>query len=309
MAPRYTLRQLEYLVAVGEEGSVARAARRLAVSAPSVSVALSDLEAELGLALFVRRHARGLVPTPGGRRVVAAARDVLRRAEAIQALAADVAEGLAGPLAVGCLQSFAPMVLPELRARFEAEHPRVRVRQEEGDHEGLVEALRSGDLDLVLTYDLPRPPGVRFEPLAPVEPYVMLAPGHPLAGLPALTPRDLRPHPMVLLDLPGSAAYFLGAFDAVGGPPMIAARTRDLTLARAMVANGLGFGLVNVRPLSDLAADGKRLAYRPLVGGPRTLSLGLARLDGPTPTRVAEAFAAHCRALIRPDAIPGLRAG
>ena len=54
MALRFTLRQLEYLVAVGQSGSITLAAERLNVSAPSISTAIAQLEAEFGLPLFVR---------------------------------------------------------------------------------------------------------------------------------------------------------------------------------------------------------------------------------------------------------------
>ena len=122
MALRVTLRQLEYLVAVGEEGSIAQAAQRLHVSAPSISAAISQLEAELGVQLFHRRHAQGLALTPSGHLILAAARDALRQAELVLTLAADLRSSVSGPLALGCLSSFAALVLPELRARFEAEH-------------------------------------------------------------------------------------------------------------------------------------------------------------------------------------------
>ena len=66
---RLTLRQLEYLVAVGETGSISRAADRLNVSPPSISSAINQLEDELGISLFVRQHAQGLSLTQGGQRV------------------------------------------------------------------------------------------------------------------------------------------------------------------------------------------------------------------------------------------------
>ncbi|TNC47312.1 LysR family transcriptional regulator [Rubellimicrobium rubrum] len=307
MALRITLRQMEYVVAVGEEGSIAQAAQRLHVSAPSISTAIGQLEAELGVQLFHRRHAQALVLTPAGHRIMAAARDALRQAERVLVLAADLRSSVSGPLSIGCLSSFSALVLPELRARFERKHPEVEVRQLEDDHAGLMEGLQQGSLDLCLTYDLEVPPGIGFEPLAPIPPYIALPPDHPLVNLPVVTPADLADQPMILLDLPGSTAYFLSAFGPKGVVPQIAARTRDMALARSMVANGFGFLLMNVRPLSELAPDGKPLVYRPLSGGPRALRLGMARLQGMRPTRVTEAFEAHCRALVTPTSIPGIR--
>ena len=60
MPLRFTLRQLEYLVAVGEAGSVAKAAEQTNVSSPSISAAISQLEQEFGIQLFIRQHAQGL---------------------------------------------------------------------------------------------------------------------------------------------------------------------------------------------------------------------------------------------------------
>ena len=80
MPSRFTLRQLEYLVAVGSCGSVARAAEQVNVSPPSISAAIAQLEQEFGLPLFVRRHAQGLSLTQGGRQLVEQAHVVLAEA-------------------------------------------------------------------------------------------------------------------------------------------------------------------------------------------------------------------------------------
>ena len=63
---RFTLRQLEYFVAVGECGSIALASEKVNVSSPSISAAINQLEKEFGLPLFVRQHAQGLSLTLAG---------------------------------------------------------------------------------------------------------------------------------------------------------------------------------------------------------------------------------------------------
>jgi DNA-binding transcriptional LysR family regulator len=60
MVLRFTLRQLEYFVAVGEAGSIAKAAEQVNVSAPSISASIAQLEAEFGVQLFVRKHSHAL---------------------------------------------------------------------------------------------------------------------------------------------------------------------------------------------------------------------------------------------------------
>jgi DNA-binding transcriptional LysR family regulator len=307
MALRFTLRQLEYLVAVAEAGSIAAAAGRVNVSAPSISAAIAQIEAEFGLQLFVRRHAHGLTLTPGGHTFVGQARVVLVAAEALNGLASDLAGTVRGPLAVGCLRTFAQLVLPELRRRFELQHPDVRVRQYELDHAGILARLRAAEIDVGLTYDLSIPSDVDFEPLADLPPLVMLPAGHPLAGRPVLAPEDLVAEPMVLLDLPYSSDYFLSVFAKAGLRPRIAERTRDIAVVRSLVANGFGYSLANARSPSDLAPDGKRLAFVPLGGGIRPMRLGLALARGPHRRATVGAFAAHCRGVIRAEGVPGLR--
>ncbi len=67
MPLRFTLRQLEYFVAVGEAGSIAKAAEQVNVSPPSISASIAQLEAEFGVQLFVRKHSHALALTAGGR--------------------------------------------------------------------------------------------------------------------------------------------------------------------------------------------------------------------------------------------------
>jgi len=60
MALRISLRQLEYFIAAGEARSITLASERINISPPSISMAVSHLEKEFGLELFVRHHAQGL---------------------------------------------------------------------------------------------------------------------------------------------------------------------------------------------------------------------------------------------------------
>lgn len=306
MPLRFTLRQLEYLVAVAECGSVALAAERCHVSSPSISAAIAQLEQEFGLPLFIRRHAQGLSLTEGGRQFTEAARAVLAAGAALNDRAAELTGQVRGPLAVGCLLTFAQVVLPRLRRSFAEAHPEVEFRQSEHDHAALIEALRHARLDAALSYDLELPGDLEFLPLLPLAPYALLPEGHPLAGRVQVTAADLAPHPMVLLDLPYSADYFLSFFTAEGLRPQIAERTRDMGVMRAMVANGFGYSIANIRLGSDRAPDGRRLVFVPLVTPRAPMRMGLILPAGGPLRRAVAAFADHCRAVLTEDALPGL---
>lgn len=306
MPLRFTLRQLEYLVAVGETGSVALAADRVKVSPPSVSAAIGQLEREFGLHLFVRRHAQGLAPTQAGRQFLAHARHVLAEAGRLSQLAADLSGTVRGTLRVGSLLTFAELIVPQLRRRFEARYPDVRVSQAELNQQQILDAIRDGALDLALTYDLDIPPDLDFAPLVSLPPYAMLPVGHPLANQATVTVGALADHPMVLLDLPLSADYFLSVFRSAGVSPLIAERTRDMAVLRSLVGNGFGYAIANIRPVNDLSPDGQKLAFVPLAGPVRPMVMGLVTAKRAAGVLSIAAFIDFCRDAIAEGGLPGI---
>ncbi|WP_137699568.1 LysR family transcriptional regulator [Marimonas lutisalis] len=303
---RVTLRQLEYFAAVGKTGSIARAAELVNVSSPSISTAIAQLEEALGLTLFVRKRAQGLSLTQAGRQMLAQAGRVLDEAEALNRLAGDIAGTVRGPLAVGCLLTFAQIILPGLRRGFESRYPDVQVRQFELHQLEIFERLRSAEIDVALSYDLDIPQDLHFVPLVALRPFAVMARSHPLAELPEVTVEDLKDHPMILLDLPHSAEYFLSFFAETGARPKIAERTRDMAVMRSLVANGYGYGIANIRPLSDRAPDGKPLVFVPLAGGVRPMQLGLVMAKGAEALLGIRAFVAHARDYVTAGNVPGI---
>lgn len=306
MPLRFTLRQLEYFVAVGEAGSIALASEKVNVSSPSISAALSQLEREFGLQLFVRKHAHGLSLTQAGRQFLAQARTVLAEAEGLKRLAGDISGNVQGALSVGCLLTFAQMIVPGLRREFEAVYPDVQVRQVELDQSRLIDRLRHAEIDVALTYDLEIPTDLTFLPLAQLPPYAYLDVSHPLADQAEVSVEELRDYPMVLLDLPLSAEYFLSFFAAKGMKPRIAERTRDIAVMRSLVANGFGYSIANILPLTDVAPDGQRLKFVRLGGGLRPLRMGLLLAEGAENVLTIRAFVDHCRSRFVGGNLPGL---
>ena len=303
MPLRFTLRQLEYFVAVGEAGSIAKAAEQVNVSPPSISASIAQLEAEFGVQLFVRKHSHALALTAGGRLFLKEAARLLNDADALHDIAGDIAEKVRGPLAIGCLLTFAQIVLPALRRKFEDAYPDVRVRQFERNQGQLFEMLQRGEIDAALTYDLELSQDMTFEPLVQLPAYVMLPAAHRLAGKAGITPQELVDEPMVLLDLPYSREYFLSAFQ--GLRPKIIERTGDIAVMRSMVANGFGYGIANMRPLNAMSPDGKLLVFVPLLGDLRPLTMGIALPNAEHRTLTVQAFIEHCRRFVMEQGVFG----
>ncbi|MGO1120697.1 LysR family transcriptional regulator [Rhodovibrionaceae bacterium A322] len=306
MALRYTIRQLEYFVAVGEHGSIAAASEKLNVSSPSISAAISQLEQEIGISLFVRKHAQGLALTKAGHRLLEQARKALREVEMLGSMAGDISDNVQGPMSIGCLLTFAQMVLPKVRRSFESSYPLVQVTQHELNQIEIFSQLRRAELDVALTYNLDIPGDLTFLPLVDLPPHVLMAQNHPLADRPSLSVQDLSGHPMVLLDLPLSSEYFQSFFSEQGLRPNIVERTKDMAVMRSLVANGFGYSIANIRPLSDLSPDGEQLLFIPLEGQMRPMKMGLAMAKGAESTSTVKAFIEHCRGLITQKSVPGI---
>ncbi len=301
-----TLRQLGYFVAAGETGSVTLAARRQNISQPAISTAIAHIERELGVQLFLRRHAQGLSLTPAGRTLLKDAKRLLKQAEGLYSAVGEAGQPLGGDLAVGWFTTLAPVLMPELLQSFVAGHPGVRLTMREGHQEELVSALRRGEIDLAVTYDLEIGADVAFRALATLPPHVLLAAAHPLARRRQLSLAELAPLPMVLLDLPQSRDYFLGLFRHERLEPSIAWTSRQSDVVRTLVANGFGYSLANVRPRADLALDGRALVRVKLAGDPPAMRVGVATLRELVPTRPGLAFEAHLVACVSEARVPGM---
>lgn len=298
MAFRFTLRQLEYFVAVCDAGSIAAASQLVNVSSPSISTAISQLENAFGLELFVRQHARGLSLTPGGRRFYSAAKEVLEGASGLHDIAGEISGEVRGPISVGSLVTVAPFVLPELRKEFQAQHPLVTFQQAEGHQTDLIRMLRRADIDIAVTYDLEVPNDIAFEALLPMPPCALLHADHPLASARAVSLGVLADEPLILLDLPLSRDYFISLFQRLDLRPRIEARTPNMLMVHSMVANGIGYGLLNVPGRNAWSPDGKPLRYVPIEDDARPMQLGLATMRADRQSRILSAFEDHCRKMM-----------
>ncbi len=306
MPLRYTLRQLEYFVAVGEAGSIALASEEVGVSSPSISAAISQLEQELGLPLFVRQHAQGLSLTRSGRKMLIQARKILYEASLMADIANEISGKVSGHMSVGCLLTFAQILLPGIRRGFEDLYPDVDVTQIELNQAEIFSKIRRAEIDVALTYNLDIPTDLRFDTLAELPPYALLHEEHPLAQMPEVGVEDLQAYPMVLLDLPFSSEYFLSFFQQLGNQPRIAERTRDMAVMRSLVANGFGYSIANIRPLNDQSPDGKSLKFVPLRGDLRPMRMGLLTAPDADNSITIRAFMDHCRTLAEQNKLPGI---
>lgn len=287
---RFTLRQLEYLVAAVETGSIANAAAALNVSQPTISVALSKIEAQLGVQLLIRHTSQGVSPTPLGADTVIAARALLAQASALQTDAMRAGEAVTGTLRLGSFLTLSPLILPGLIRTLQAEAPGIELQIREASQDVLVAELLAGQLDLALLYDLDLPQELERLNLSKTPPYVALPEAHPLTQKRQVHLEDLVEEPMILLDVSPSRDYFLGLFEDRQLTPRIAHSSPSLELVRGMVGCGLGYALLATRPLGDRTYSGEKIVVRALKGRPRPSRIVLAQNAALRPTRLSEKF-------------------
>jgi len=280
------LRQLEYVVAVVDEGGFTRAAERLFVSQPSLSQGIRTLERELGTALF-DRLGRQVRLTAAGEALLEPARQVLRDAATARSAVAAVRGLVAGRLDVVALPTLAVEPLAGLIGAFRVAHPGVMVRvAEPEDTDSLVELIRTGRCEIGLS-ELPEPElGLIFEPLVTQEVLVVLPPG--------TDPGPSRPFPVAALagmplitTGPGTSTRRLvdQALEAAGIEGNVAVETAQREALVPLVLAGAGTTFLP-GPLADEAA--RRGAVVRSLDPPLRRTIGLLYRHGSLSPAAAE---------------------
>jgi DNA-binding transcriptional LysR family regulator len=298
-----SLRALGYVVATADAGSVTAAANRLNVSQPSVSAAVAQVEAELGVQIFVRHHARGMSLSAAGQRFVNEARLLLNHARDFGQSVGALGDALRGEIVVGSFVTLATRFMPGLLSAFAGRFPGISVRLEEGDQEEILQGLSSGRTEIALSYGFALPEEILAERLAELPPYVMLAADHRLAGRRKASLADLAEEPFILLDLPHSRDYFFGLFAACGIEPRIVFRSRSYELIRGLVGHGHGYTIHNAVPRTTSAYDGSRVAVVPIAERLAPVHVTSLRLKRHTSRPAVEAFAGFLRQAFAPDGL------
>jgi LysR family hydrogen peroxide-inducible transcriptional activator len=259
-----TLKQLQYLVALRDQGHFGKAAESCFVTQSTLSAGLREIESLIGVTL-VERTRRVVRFTPLGLRIAEKARRILREAEELADMARAAGKPLSGELRMGVIPTIAPFLLPSLLPKLRAAYPDLKLYLREETSQAACDSLHRGQLDCVLLA-LPYacgdvdsaelfedrlfvafPPGMSQEPPAVVYPgsfdeekLLLLEDGH-----------CLKDHALAACNRPGlrAEAAMLG--------------TSLHTLVQ-MVDNGLGLTMVPAMAIDAGILRGTRVIARPL---------------------------------------------
>lgn len=271
------LRHLRYFIAVAETGSLSRAAEKLFIAQPPLSVQIRQLEDAMGTPLFVR-HPKGVRLTAAGEALVPEARALLDRAGHLKdRLQGD---GASGVLALGYVPSASSTVLPALVRQLRAAHPGLRIELREMISAAQTEALVAGHLDAGIARSPARHPRV-VAPAQMDDPFCLASPAaEPPAPRSAIDLRVLAEQDFVAFTRHRGPAYFdqsIHLCARAGFSPRIRYEASTVHGVLDLVAAGLGHALV---PQSAVLLGRTGVAFRRVRSPAQDQVLALLRRKG-----------------------------
>jgi len=264
-------RHMVLLVELGRHASILHAAEAAGLTQPGASKLIGELEHALGVPLF-ERLPRGVVPTWYGKVLIRRAGAALAEMDAAHQEIMQGAAGFGGRVAVGSVRAPAASLLPQAVRLLKERDPRVQVAVSSDTSQAMIEALRAGELDIVIgrILDPAAAAELDFEPLADEPHSLIVRAGHPWLGRLDLGYAELAQAPWILPP-PGRLRDQLMALFISRGLPqpvdvvetislplithLLADSARVVALPREVVQSALDAGTLAVLPLAvDLRA-------------------------------------------------------
>lgn len=281
------MRHLRCLVAVAEELHFGRAARRLHLSQPPVSLAIKELEQELGIRLF-ERNSRHIALTREGEVVLRDARAVLARTASLRQHAQDAGRGVGGSLAVGFISLATYSYLPTSIERLTHTYPDVRLSLHESTTDEILAGLENASIDVGCLFASPGlPAGLRYQATSREALVIALPEQHPMARLTRTPLEKLANERFLAFERHFGPMMFDTVVSACmrhGFSPRIFPARQMHTIV-SLVAGGIGVALV---PQSVQVFQRAGVVFRPLRGDRISVETGVAWRAGDDAPLVTE---------------------
>ncbi|MCA1969591.1 unnamed protein product [Ciceribacter sp. T2.26MG-112.2] len=294
----FTLRQLQYFIAVAEQGSVTRAAQNLSISQSSVTEAIKELEGDLGVELF-ERHPRGLSITHNGHQFLRHATKILSTVSDARNAFSETQENTGGTLNIGVTSLVAGYVLSDLLARYRRACPGVEVSAIEDNGSYLEHLLIGGELDVaVMVISNLRDRMALQAEILETSPYRLWLPmGHPLVSADIISVADIAREPLIMLTVDEIEENTGKLLSALGARPHVAFRTRSVEAVRSLVATGAGVALLPDLVYRPWSLEGDRIESRDVSGALPVVQVGMVWRKGSSLPQSARDFVGIAEAL------------
>jgi len=272
-----SIRQLEVFDAVATTGSVRRAAEQLHLTQPAISMALAELERQLGNPLFDRERGRLRLNTQGAE-LLPLAREILERLQDMQRHHPDAQETLSGALRIGASNTVGNYLVGELLGPIVAQHPMIALHLTVDNTRTIIDRLLNHTIDIACVEGPVHHARLETLPWRSDALVVCAAPSHPLARRPRLKAQDFADAPWILRER-GSATRSLTEQALTALPPgRILLELGQIEAIKQAVIAGLGIACLPYAATLDAVATGRLQVLRtPFLSLDRRLSLVLHR--------------------------------
>jgi len=282
--------QLEMFVAMVEEGSFHKAAKRVLRTQPAVSISLRKLEQEIGAALFDRTNRNACVPTSSGQMLYEYAKRLLNlRDETVSSLQ-ELHNLKSGKIRIGANESTSLYLLPKLILAFREKYPKIKIEVYRQLSARLPNELRQRNLDLAILSYAPDDADLESTLILSDELALIAAPTHQLANRDRVHIRELGVESFIAHNVRSpSREKVIDAFRRFQTPLNISIEIATIETIKKFVAMGLGLAFTPLMCVQEELAR-RELVTIPVEGFRYDRTLWAVRRRQESHSHVGEAF-------------------
>src|SRR5471032_2783577 len=272
-----TLRQIRHFIAVAETGSISAAAQTAFISQSTLTLAIQQLEQEIGVNLF-NRHAKGMTLTHQGHQFLRQAHLILATVDNAKRSLQQSTDQVAGQLIIGVTSLVAGYYLADLLTRFQRAYPNVEIRVMEDERPYIEHLLVSGEIDVgvLILSNLEDRHALQTEVLTHSPHRLWLPAQHSLLEHDSINLADVAREPLIQLNVDEMGHNAQRMWTGAGLQPRVTLRTASTEAVRSLVAAGLGVSIQPDMTYRPWSLEGDIIEARPIADLSQTLDVGLA---------------------------------
>jgi DNA-binding transcriptional LysR family regulator len=291
------LRHIRAFLAVAELGSFTRAAGKLFISQPALTVQIRQLEESVGVRLF-DRNKRQVVLTPAGRSLIKPFEQLLADLDSVMKMGHDLAALRRGTVTVATLPTVGGGLIPATVRQFTTNHPNITVRIRDVIAENILQLVKDEEVDFGV--------GIRLRPDRDIEVVdfltdrlcVCFPEGHAIQKRARPTLRDVASFPLILMSKGSSVRTILErALENKNLEFRLACESNYMSTAIGLVRAGMGIAILPQSVVDVAACQGIRI--QPITSPDMTRKIGIIRKRNRTLSPAAEEFAARLREIAK----------
>lgn len=288
----FTLRQLEFYIALAETLQISKAASRCHISQSSMTVSMRNLEYALNSQLFIR-HPKGGSLTSAGERFLSHARKIIADSHAALEELHNQPELASGTVRIGLAETLSAYLIPTILSDIQNRFPLMEIIFEEATSPVLVNALRENQLDfcLLLTSNIKHDDDLKIETFIRSPRKLWTPIGHPLQSQSVVNLSDVEKSPFLLLITDEYPEVIQDYWQARGCVPDIQFRTNSFEAIRSLVAQGKGVTILSDLVYRPWSLEGLRVMRR-------TIDDCVTYMDVGVVSTLSKPFSPDCQRLV-----------